>query len=66
MVDAYHHKHFYIMEYLQKHKGTCSSMSKATNFLTSTYKGDIHKVQTLYKSGNINIKVGDYEKRTMT
>ncbi len=62
--DAYRHKHFTCVEYLQSVGGSFGSSSQATNFIAAASEGDIDEVQTLFRLGNIDINEGDYDRRT--
>lgn len=63
--DAYRHRHFNCLEYLQSVGGTFGSSSQATNFISAASEGDLEEVATLLKLGNnIDVDEGDYDKRT--
>lgn len=62
--DAYRHRHAAVIQLLQQRGGKFGSPSQANNLMSAASEGDIEEVKALLEYGNVNVSVGDYDRRT--
>ena len=62
--DAHRHQHKEVVNFLRKYGATTGSADRTSNLITAAANGDLDEVNMLVQLGNVDINVGDYDKRT--
>ena len=62
--DAVRHRHSPVIQLLKQNSALFGSPSQSTCFITAASEGDLEEVQALLEYGNVDVNIGDYDKRT--